>query len=147
MRGSVARPAYLRGVPTLLTPSHTSGMGIETVGDLKHHLWRKLPPLRRHTVGKQVVHDITDVVVAEFPEDVLYACPAGTDHEGIVEQELLKTCKRHYCLVHGEDENNVGFIWTYIVAQLALMIIQQIIQWWRENKKNQFLMAGWKKGT
>jgi hypothetical protein len=93
-----------------------------------------------------LVNDITDATIAEFPAEILRHCAEESDRE-IVAREMLKTAKRHYCLEHGEDENNVGFVWTFIVSQLAMLLIQEILRWWLESKENQYLMDGWTKGV
>ena len=135
-----------KGLSSALEPlGHTQCMEIKTIADLKQHLFKKLPPLRRYAIGRRVLDDITEVTIAEFPAEILAACQHDEDR-GIVIREMVSTAKRHYCLAYGEDRNNVGFVWTFIVAQLALILIQEIVKWWLEDRRNRYLLDCWQKG-
>jgi hypothetical protein len=119
-------------------------MGIQTPGDLKAFLWKRLPMLRKHAVGKDQVSDLVDAVLVEFPERSLGIVKQGGHDQGLIEEQLLQSVKRHYCLARGEDEHNVGMIWTLIVLNVASAIIAEIVKWWWANADNRDQMARWK---
>ena len=119
-------------------------MNIQTPDDLKAFVWKRLPMLRKHAVGKDQVSDIVDAVLIEFPERSLVVTEKGGHDQGLIEEQLLQSVKRHYCLARGEDQHNVGMIWTIILLNVASAIITEIIKWWWEHAEHRDQMARWK---
>lgn len=119
-------------------------MSVDTPEDLKALVWKRLPMLRKHAIGKDQVSDIVDAVLIEFPVRSFSAIKEGAHEQGLLEEDLLQSVKRHYCLARGEDAHNVGAIWTLILLNVASAIIAQIVKWWWENSQNRDAMARWK---
>jgi hypothetical protein len=117
---------------------------ILTPDDLKLSIWRSLPPLRRNVVGRDVVSEIVDAAILEFPAaEMATAIPGGRTEE-ILSERLLAACKRHYCASHGEDRNNIGMIWTLIVIQIAQIVIPMLIKWWWESIVHRERLERWR---
>lgn len=119
-------------------------MSIDTPEDLKALVWKRLPMLRKHAIGKDQVSDIVDAVLIEFPVRSFSVIKEGAHEQGLLEEDLLQSVKRHYCLARGEDTHNVGAIWTLILLNVASAIIAQIVKWWWENAHNREQMERWK---
>lgn len=115
-----------------------------TPDELKAYVWKRLPIIRRNAVGKGEVSDIVDAVVLEFPSERLAACGEGGHDEGLLQEELLQSVKRHYCLARGEDQHNVGAIFTIILLNVASAIIVEIVKWWFSKQEHRDSMAIWK---
>lgn len=120
------------------------GQPILTPDDLKLSIWRSLPPLRRTVVGRRVVSEIVDAAILEFPGVELSKAVQGGRDEEIVAERLLTSCKRHYCAANGEDQNNVGAIWTILVIQIAQIVISMLIKWWWESAENRGRVELWR---
>ncbi len=119
-------------------------MSVTTPDELKALVWKRLPMLRKHAVGKDQVSDIVDAVLIEFPTRSFSIVPEGGHEQGLLEEDLLQSVKRHYCLARGEGSHNVGAIWTLLLINVASAIIAQIVRWWWENKHHQELIVQWK---
>ena len=118
---------------------------IETPEQLKDFVWARLPVRKRLRVGRYAVNDLTDVILYEFPDDLLISCVEGGDGQEKLAEQLLQTCKRHFCAAHGEDQHNVGFIWTALLISIASTLITEIIKWWWARRQNREMVVEWRK--
>ena len=112
---------------------------ITTVGGLKEYVWSRLPPMRRHLAGQDKVNDLVDVIIIEWPQDILMSCRSGDTEEVLCMRALNKSVKRHMAMAYGE---------TYGFALITIWILWQvmwiILAWWHFNSENKEVLCGWR---
>lgn len=113
-----------------------------TLDDLKNHVWRDMPPIRKRLVGRRVVDDCVQLAVENWSGDYLAAC-AGNHERHVYATAMLGQIKRAYQPVSGREPQEFGFIWVVILQGVVSAIVQWLIRWWLERRANRALMTVW----
>lgn len=107
----------------------------------REDIWAKLPA-KKHKVGREVVFDIIDAAVQEFPIEEYSQSDSGDTAELKASWELCKSIKRHSAVLYGEK---FGSLWLIALQILVPIIIELILQWWRRDGKNRRRLANWRR--
>jgi hypothetical protein len=106
----------------------------------REEIWSRLPA-KKHKAGKEVVLDLIDACVQEFPAEEFAQSNSGETGELKASWELCKSIKRHAAVLYGEKFSS---LWLIALQVLVPIIIELILQWWRRDGKNRRRLAIWR---
>lgn len=109
--------------------------------DLQQHVWRRLGP-RKFLLGRKEVDLLTRLTVENW-EAEYYTAAATDDERQIVADGTLVAVKRMYQAVGDYGDREYGFVWTWLLSAIASAIIQVILRWWLERRRNRVMMLIW----
>lgn len=107
----------------------------------RSYIWDRLPAVK-HKAGQDVVNDLIDAAVAEFPADEYAQSQSGDTGEIRASEELAKSMKRHSAVLYGDK---FGSLWIIALQILIPIIIDLLIAWWRRDTKNRKRLAIWRR--
>ena len=95
--------------------------------------------MRKHLAGQDKINDLVDVIIIEWPQDILLSCRSGDTEEVESMRDLNRSVKRHIAMAYGE---------TYGFALITIWILWQvmwiILAWWHYSSENREALCGWR---
>ena len=113
-----------------------------TIRDLQTYVWRRLG-VRKFLVGRAACDDLVQLAVKNWAGEFLKHAENDEERQ-IVAGVILQNVKRAHQVASGEDAQEYGVWWVFVLQAVASAIVQLIIKWWLDRRSNRVLMAVWK---
>lgn len=113
-----------------------------TIGDLKDHVWRRLP-LRKLLLGREAVDDLVELAVHNWEGEPLTYCTTDAQRQ-VVAGNIVHSVRRGYQAISGKDvEEYSMFLWPILLQAIASLVVQLILRWWLESRMNRIRVQVW----
>lgn len=115
-----------------------------TLKSLKEQLWRELPFVRKHIIGRERIDDIVILAIEQSPLEFCQHISEGTIEESVVLAAWEQSVKRGYCLMYGEEAQFGPLFWI-LIGPIVQYILKRLLERWFESSANRVMMAGWRR--
>jgi hypothetical protein len=113
-----------------------------TIRDLQTYVWRRLGVLK-FLVGRAACDDLVQLAVENWAGEFLKHAQNDNERQ-VVAGVILQNVKRAHQVASGEDAQEYGVWWVFVLQAVASAVVQLIIKWWLDRRSNRVLMAVWK---
>lgn len=113
-----------------------------TLKQFQRYVWNRLPP-RRTVAGEEVVFDIVALAVTEWPSEALSQADPESLEEFNALRTLILSIKRQAEFMYGQKR--FAGLWLAILQMLIPMIVQAILDWWRQRKDHRARLLMWRR--
>lgn len=112
-----------------------------SLDDIKAHVWKRLG-IRKHLVGREQVHLLTQLAVENWESDFYNAADSDLERQ-VVADGTLASVKRLHQAIGGYGDREYGMIWAFLLSAVASAVIQVILKWWLEKRSNRVMLLVW----
>jgi hypothetical protein len=118
-----------------------------TPRDVRDQIWRELPLVRRHLVGRSRVDDLIEVAIDQAPVDLLRHVAGNQHGKDVVLAAWGQNSKRGYVLIReSSDEKAFGPLFWILLSPVLQLILSKLLDWYFRSPQNAVLMRAWKEG-
>lgn len=112
-----------------------------TIEDLQAHVWRRLG-IRKFAAGRHRVDRLTRLAVQHWQGDAYAAAGSDADRDAAL-KATAEAVKQSYREA-GDAGEEYGFVlWIWLLSTVLSAVVQIIVKWWLERRRNQTLMLVW----
>lgn len=105
--------------------------------EIKDHIWRELPLVRRNLVGRDRVNDLIEMAIEQAPLELFRHVAGNKTSQKIVLAAWGANVKRGYCLVReSTDEKQFGPIFWILIGPLLQTMLQKFMDWYFRSPQN-----------
>lgn len=104
------------------------------LAQLQAYVWRRLP-LGKFMIGRQTADDLVQLTVENWETEYLNHARDDAARQAVC-GSILASVKRGHQLASGQEPQEYGFVWAFLLQMLAWSVIQILLKWWQERASN-----------
>lgn len=105
---------------------------------LQTYVWRRLP-LGKFMIGRQTADDLVQLTVENWEAEYLNHARDDAARQAVC-GSILASVKRGHQVTSGQEPQEYGFFWAFLLQMLAWAVIQILLRWWLERASNRVWM-------
>jgi hypothetical protein len=109
------------------------------LAQLQAYVWRRMP-LGKFMVGRQTADDLVQLTVENWEAEHLNHATNDASQQAVC-ASMLASVKRGHQLASGEEPQEYGFVWAFLLQMLAWSVIQILLKWWQERASHRVWMV------
>lgn len=105
-----------------------------TLEQLQAYVWRRAP-LGRFIAGRKTLDELVQLAVENWEPEYLNHCTDDIQRSAVA-SSIVRSIKRGHQVMSGQDPQEYGFVWMFLLQMLASAVVQILIKWWLERASN-----------